>query len=439
MFGLVDCNNFYASCERVFRPELEGRPVVVLSNNDGCVIARSQEAKALGLRMGEPYFKVRELVERHQVAVCSSNYELYGDMSRRVMWYLQQAAPAVEVYSIDEAFLDLAGMTQYCKLLKKRYRDLASWAGEVREDVKQRTGIPVCVGVAPTKTLAKLANRLAKQEAHASGGPGVLMLSDEAERREALARVAVEDVWGVGYRSAAKLHEAGVRTAAQLAGVGDAWARKHLGGVVGARLLHELRGFSCAGVVVEDEARKSLACTRSFGQPLMERAHLAGAVATHATRAGEKLRRQGLSARLLTVFVETSKYAGPPPPYSFSAQLTLPVATDDTLTLVRAAERGLERIWRPGRRYVKAGVVLDGLERAGTGPQATLFGTAGPPPERAGLMRALDALNGRYGAGTVQVAAAVAAPGQPVAWAMRRGAKSSAFTTSWGELWGVKC
>lgn len=431
MFGLVDCNNFYASCERVFRPDLEGLPVVVLSNNDGVVIARSQEAKALGLRMGEPYFKVRALVERHRMAVCSSNYELYGDMSRRVMWYLQQAAPAVEVYSIDEAFLDLAGMN--------RWHDLAGWAGEVRGDVRQRTGIPVCVGVAPTKTLAKLANRLAKQEAHASGGSGVLVLSDEAERREALARVAVEDVWGVGYRSAAKLHDVGVRTAAQLAGVGDAWARKHLGGVVGARLLHELRGFSCAGVAVEDEARKSLACTRSFGQPLTELADLAGAVATHATRAAEKLRRQGLSARLLTVFVETSKYAGQPPPYSFSAQLTLPVATDDTLTLVQAAQRGLERIWRPGRRYVKAGVVLDGLERAGAGPQATLFGDVGPTPERAGLMRAVDALNGRYGAGAVKVASAVVAPGQPVAWAMRRGAKSPAFTTSWGELWGVKC
>ena len=431
MFGLVDCNNFYASCERVFRPELEERPVVVLSNNDGCVIARSQEAKALGLRMGEPYFKVRELVERHRMAVCSSNYELYGDMSRRVMWYLQQAAPVVEVYSIDEAFLDLAGM--------ERWHHLASWAGEVRGAVRQRTGIPVCVGVAPTKTLAKLANRLAKQEAHTSGGPGVLVLSDEAERREALARVAVEDVWGVGYRSAAKLHAAGVRTAVQLAGVGDAWARKHLGGVVGARLLHELRGFSCAGLAVEDEARKSLACTRSFGQPLTELADLAGAVATHATRASEKLRRQGQSARLLAVFVETSKYAGLPPPYSFSAQLTLPVATDDTLTLVQAARCGLERVWRPGRRYVKVGVVLDGLERAGTGPQATLFGDIGPTPERAGLMRALDTLNSRYGTGAVKVASTVAAPGQPAAWAMRRDVKSPAFTTNWGELWRVKC
>ncbi len=432
MFGLVDCTNFYASCERVFRPELEGRAVVVLSNNDGCVIARSQEAKALGVRMGEPYFQVRELMERRGVVVCSSNYELYGDMSRRVMWYLQQVAPAVEVYSIDEAFLDLAGMT--------RHFDLASWAGDVRGAVRQRTGIPVCVGVAPTKTLAKLANRLAKQDAHQGAGSGVVVLDDEQQRREALGRVAVEDVWGVGGRSAAKLHAAGVRTAAELAGVGDAWARKNLGGVVGARLLCELRGFSCAGVVVEDEARKSLACTRSFGRPLTRWEDVAGAVATHAARAGEKLRRQGLAARLLTVFVETNRFAAAPPPHSFSAQLTLSGATDDTVSLTRAALKGLERAWRPGRTYVKAGVVLDGLERAGAAAQGTLFGDAGGPgPARGELMRALDALNGRYGSGTVRVAAAVPGPGKAEAWAMRREVKSPAFTTKWGELWEVRC
>ena len=431
MFGLVDCNNFYASCERVFRPELEGRPVVVLSNNDGCVIARSQEAKALGVKMGEPYFKVRELVERHGVAVCSSNYELYEDMSRRVMWYLEQAAPAVEIYSIDEAFLDLHGM--------QRHFDLASWAGAVRGAVRQRTGLPVCVGMAPTKTLAKLANRLAKLDNLANLGAGVVVLDDEQQRREALARVAVEDVWGVGHRSAAKLHAVGVRTAAQLAGVGDAWARKNLGGVVGARLLHELRGFPCAGVVVEDEARKSLACTRSFGQVLTELEDVAGAVVAHATRAGEKLRRQGLAARLLTVFVETSRFANLPPPYSFSVQLTLPMATDDTLTLAGWARRGLERIWRPGRRFVKAGVVLDGLERAGAGPQANMFGDLARAPERVKLMGTLDALNRKFGAGAVRVGTAVSAAGRPEPWGMRRGAKSPAFTTKWGELWGVRC
>ncbi|GAA4033316.1 translesion error-prone DNA polymerase V subunit UmuC [Hymenobacter glaciei] len=431
MFGLVDCNNFYASCERVFRPELEGRPVVVLSNNDGCVVARSQEAKVLGLKMGVPYFQVKAEFEQRGGVACSSNYELYGDMSRRVMWYLQQRAPAVEIYSVDEAFLDLHGM--------QRHFDLAEWAGDVRGAVRQRTGIPVCVGIAPTKTLAKVANRLAKKDAIAGAGSGVLVLDDEAQRREALARVAVEDVWGVGHRNAAKLYAVGVRTAAQLAGVGDAWARKHLGGVVGARLLHELRGFSCSGVVVEDEVRKSVCKSRSFGQVLSELEQVAGAVATHAARAGEILRHDGLAARLLTVTVETSRFANLPPPYSHSAQLTLPVATDDTLTLTKWAQRGLERIWRPGLRYVKAGVVLDGLERAGTNQQASLFGDLGASPARAKLMGALDALNGRYGAGAVKVAAAVPAPGTREPWAMRRDAKSPAFTTKWAELWRVRC
>ena len=437
MFGLVDCNNFYVSCERVFQPRLEGRPVVILSNNDGCIISRSAEAKALGLKMGDPYFQVKEQLRREQVQVFSSNYTLYGDMSRRVMHYLGASVPGVEIYSIDEAFLDLSGLEQHLTPYLGNLTDLAQ---RLRVGVKARTGIPVCVGVAPTKTLAKVANRLAKKEAIAGSGSGVLVLEDDAQRREALARVAVEDVWGVGRQSASKLYAVGIRTAAQLAGVGDAWARKNLGGVVGARLLHELRGISCSRVTVEDEARKSLCCSRSFGKVLTELGDVAGAVATHAARAGEKLRGQDLAARLLTVFVETSRYAGTPPPYSFSTQLTLTVATDDTLTLTRAAQRGLERIWRPGLRYVKAGLLLDGLERAGSGPQATLFEESNRVvPERTKLMVALDALNGRYGAGAVKVGAAVAAPGKPEPWAMRRDAKSPAFTTKWGELWRVKC
>jgi DNA polymerase V len=385
----------------------------------------------MGLKMGVPYFQVKAEFEQRGGVACSSNYELYGDISRRVMWYLQQRAPAVEIYSVDEAFLDLHGM--------QRHFDLAGWANDVRGAVRQRTGIPVCVGVAPTKTLAKLANRLAKVDKLARVGSGVLVLNDEEQRREALARVAVEDVWGVGYRSAAKLHTAGIRTAAQLAGVGDAWARKNLGGVVGARMLHELRGFPCSGVSVEDEARKSLCCSRSFGQVLTRVEDVAGAVAIHAARAGEKLRAQAMAARMLTVFIETSRYANAPPPYSFSTQLTLPTATDDTLTLTSWARRGLERIWRPGLRYVKAGIMLDGLERAGADQQASLFADVARTPARAKLMDALDALNGRFGAGAVRVGMAVGAAGRPEPWGMKRGAKSPAFTTKWGELWQVKC
>ena len=381
--------------------------------------------------MGVPYFQVREQFEKQGGVACSSNYELYGDMSRRVMWYLEQVAPAVEIYSVDEAFLDLHGM--------QRHFNLAGWAGEVRGAVRHRTGIPVCVGVAPTKTLAKLANRLAKLANLANSGPGVVVLDNEEQRREALTQVAVEDVWGVGRRSATKLYAVGIRTAAQLAGVGDAWARKNLGGVVGARMLHELRGFPCSGVTVEDEARKSLCCSRSFGQVLTRLEDVAGSVATHAARAGEKLREQGMAARLLTVFIETSRFANTPPPYSFSAQLTLPTATDDTLVLASWARRGFERIWRPGMRYVKAGIVLDGLEQAGANQQATLFADTARSPERAKLMSALDSLNKRYGGSAVRVGVAVTVAGQQEPWGMRRGAKSPAFTTKWGELWQVRC
>ena len=209
--------------------------------------------------------------------------------------------------------------------------------------------------------------------------------------------------------------------------------------MVGARLLHELRGYSCSRVSVEDEKRKSLCCSRSFGRVLTDLGDVVGTVATHAARASEKLRAQGLAGRLQTILVETSRFANSPPPYSYSAQLTLTLATDDTLALTRAAQRGLERIWRPGRRYVKAGLVLDGLEQAGSGLQATLFDAAPRALERAKLIAALDALNGRYGAGAVKVGAAVPAPGKPVAWAMKRDAKSPAFTTNWGERWSVKC
>ncbi|UOQ71559.1 Y-family DNA polymerase [Hymenobacter cellulosilyticus] len=239
MFALVDCNNFYVSCERVFQPRLEGQPVVVLSNNDGCLISRSAEAKALGLQMGDPYFKVKPLLEEHKVAVFSSNYALYGDMSRRVMWYLSQVAPAVEVYSIDEAFLDLHGMERFV------VSSLDTFARQVRTNVLARTGIPTCVGIAPTKTLAKLANRLAKKNPELGG---VCYLDTAVRRQWALEQVAVEDVWGIGRQYAQKLAAAGITTAAQLAACSEAYARKHLGGVVGARLVRELQGFSCQGL-----------------------------------------------------------------------------------------------------------------------------------------------------------------------------------------------
>ncbi|NML65927.1 Y-family DNA polymerase [Hymenobacter sp. RP-2-7] len=449
MFGLVDCNNFYVSCERVFQPRLEGRPVVVLSNNDGCIISRSQEAKALGLKMGDPYFQVKGLLRQHGVAVLSSNYTLYGDMSRRVMHYLGQTVPGVEVYSIDEAFLDLGGLEAH--LGRHIGGSLTAFAGRIRADVKRRTGIPTCVGVAPTKTLAKLANRLAKQDA-ALGG--VLHLDSDERRRWALGQVAVGDVWGVGRQYAQKLTAAGIDSAADLSRVSEAWARKQLGGVVGARLVRELQGYPCAGLGSSEDGslrRQSLTCSRTFGRPLRERALVAGAVTSFVARAAEKLRRQGELAHVLTVFISQNRFApgAEPGGHSRSAVLTLPVPTSDTRELAARAGQLLGRIWEEGAVYVKAGVVLAGLEPPGRGQQLGLFGggpaapapvaaPVGPAPGAA-LMAVLDGLNERFGRGTVQLAAALGPAGSgPVPWQGQAAWRTPAYTTRLEDLLIVK-
>ena len=449
MFGLVDCNNFYVSCERVFQPRLEGRPVIVLSNNDGCIISRSAEAKALGLRMGAPYFQVQGLLRQHGVQVFSSNYTLYGDMSRRVMHYLGQTVPGVEVYSIDEAFLDLGGLEEH--MSQHIGGNLTTFAGRIRAEVRQRTVLPVCVGVAPTKTLAKLANRLAKQDV-ALGG--VLHLDSDERRRWALGQVAVGDVWGVGRQYAQKLTAAGIDSAADLARVSEAWARKLLGGVVGARLVRELQGYPCAGLGGSEDGgsrRQSLTCSRSFGRPLRERALMAGAVTSFVVRAAEKLRRQGELAHVLTVFISQNRFApgAEPGGHSRSAVLTLPVPTSDTRELAARAAQLLGRIWEEGAVYVKAGVVLAGLEPPGRGQQLGLFGTApavAPAPvatpgagRGAALMATLDGLNERFGRGTVQLAAALGPPGSgPVPWQGQAAWRTPAYTTRLEDLLVVR-
>lgn len=450
MFGLVDCNNFYVSCERVFQPRLERQPVVVLSNNDGCIISRSAEAKALGLKMGDPYFQVKPLLRQHGVHVFSSNYTLYGDMSRRVMHYLTQTVPGVEIYSIDEAFLDLAGLEKH--LSKYIGGSLDKFAQRIQGDVKKRTGIPTCVGVAPTKTLAKLANRLAKQDASLGG---VLHLDSAERRRWALGRVAVGDVWGVGRQYALKLTAAGVESAADLARVSEAWARKHLGGVVGARLVRELQGFPCTGLAASEDGslrRQSITCSRTFGRPLGEWELLLGAVAAYTARAAEKLRRQGELAHVLTVFVSKSRYAAGAElaegNFSRSAVLTLPVPTSDTRELTARAGQLLRRIWEPGSVYVKAGMVLAGLETPGLGQQLGLFG-AGPaapvvaapaaPTRGLQLMAALDGLNERYGRGTVQLAASLKPKGSLLApWQGQAAWRTPAYTTRLEDLLRVQ-
>lgn len=430
MVGLVDGNIFYVSCERAFNPYLIGVPVVVLSNNDGCVISRSAEAKALGIPMGEPYFKIKHLIPRYNIRVLSSNYALYGDMSRRMMAYLGEVAPGQEIYSIDECFLDLSGMERWVA------PDLVAYAQGIRTEISRRTHIPTCIGLAPTKTLAKLANRLAKKEVSYEG---VVNLSDPALRQRVLASVAVGDVWGVGQQYTGKLLAQGIATAADLAACSESWARKHLGGVVGARLVRELQGYPCLALAPSEDgtlARQSIACSRTFGQTLSDFPDVLGAVAAFTSRAAEKLRQQQSVVNNLTVFVNKSRFGTEPPPHSYSTTITLSVPTASTLELVRLARLALKRIWQPGNAYKKAGVIMSGLESA-AGGTPDLFSNPQEIARHKALMSRLDALNQRYGTGAVKVAVALPAAATP-AWQGLSQRCSPAYTTSWDGLLQVR-
>ena len=443
MYALVDCNNFYVSCERVFAPQLEGQPVVVLSNNDGCLIARSDEAKALGLKMGEPYHLVRPVLEQHRVRVFSSNYGLYGDMSRRVVQVLSRFAVGVEVYSIDEAFLDFRGMG----LLEA---DLHAYGVRVRETVKQHLGIPTCVGIAPTKTLAKLANKQARK----LGASGVLLLETEAQWEQALALTPVEDIWGVGQRYAKKLYDLGIRTGAALAAMPEYWLRRHMGGVVGQRLWRELHGQPCLewnpAEWDEDDhlhpataGRHSVTCTRSFGRPQHDAAVLSEAVATFAAKAAEKLRKNGLAAHLVTIIMGTDKFAAGIEPATHTAVVSLPHASHDVSLLTQAALRGLHRLRRPGVAYHRAGVLFSGLETAGQAQLGLFASTAADQQRSQHLMATLDNLNAKFGRQAVHLAAAGVSKkpdgkAQQPAWAGRSAHRSPLYTTAWDELWQLR-
>ncbi|RAK66139.1 Y-family DNA polymerase [Hymenobacter edaphi] len=435
MIALVDCNNFYVSCERVFQPQLETQPVVVLSNNDGCLISRSDEAKALGFAMGEPYHLARPRLQQHGVRVFSSNYALYGDMSRRVLRVLSDFTPEVDVYSIDEAFLNLDGL-QYCA-----GAGLDAYAQAIRRTVLAHVGIPTAVGVAPTKTLAKLANRLARRQPPAQR---VLVLATEEQRWAALSQTPIADVWGIGRRYAPKLEAAGIRTAADLVGAPESWVRRHLGGVVGVRLWQELRGQPCldfdpAELAAEPgqpaPGRHSVTCTRSFGQPQRSLVALSEAVATFTSQAAEKLRRHGLAAHVLTVLLGTDKHAPGSGPPTHTAVVALPTATSDTGELIGVALQRLRQLARPGTAYHRAGVTLSGLEPAGQA-QLSMFGhSAEQLQQRQQLMARLDALNARFGRGTVRHAATGLGD---TAWRGRRNMMSALYTTDWQELWAVR-
>ena len=389
VLALSDGNCFYCSCERVFEPALEGRPVIVLSSNDGNAIARTPEAKALGIKMGDPYFQIRELCAREGVVVRSSNYALYGLMSRRVNAVYDRFAPAVQVYSIDESFLDLTG-----------FPDPVGHMRQMRETVRRWTGIPTCVGLGPTKTLAKVANHMAKKDA-AFGG--VCDLTNAALRAAILGALPVADVWGVGSASAAKLARLGVTTAAQLRDMDPRPARQALT-VVGERIVHELRGVSCLAWEDVPAGRKGCAVTRSFGRPLTELTDIQEAVAGFAFRVGEKLRRNDVAAPRLAVFMHTNPFATSGTSHSASGSLGLLQPTNDSLELAAAARRVAARIWRSGPRYTKAGVICDGLVPMDALQLSTLVSR--PVEVSARLMAAVDSVNGRFGRGSVFVASA---------------------------------
>jgi len=414
LFALVDCNNFYVSCERVFNPKLAGKPVLVLGNNDGIVVARSNEAKALGIPMGAPAFKFHRLIHQHDVQVFSSNYALYGDMSQRVMETQQQFSPEAEVYSIDEAFLNLSGFES---------RNFTDYGWQIRTTVKQWTGLPVSVGIAETKTLAKVANHHAKRSSELAG---VCDLTAGPDRDGLLAKVPVEEVWGIGPNYARMLTRHGISTALALRNADDHWIRKQMG-VVGLRTVQELRGISCLPMEECPPPKQGITCSRSFGRPVTTLAEMREAVAAYTARAAEKLRGEQLAASALTVFLTTNTFKDGPQ-YSNAVTLRLPVATDATPELLGVALKGIEAIYREGFQYKKAGMML--LELVPLSQvQGNLFDQA-DRARSAQLMRVIDRLNACGGADTVRFAAS----GLTQRWRARFAKRSRAYTTNWHEL-----
>jgi DNA polymerase V len=417
MFALVDCNNFYASCERVFQPRLEAAPIVVLSNNDGCVIARSNEAKSLGIAMGAPYFRLEKFARQNDVTVFSSNFALYGDFSRRVMQVLTAFAPRMEVYSIDECFLDLSGMPQ----------DLTVYSLAIARMVRQWTGIPVSIGIAPTKTLAKIANRLAKKGL-SSNGP-VLEWPKVVDPEATLAAVPVEDIWGISTRFGERLRKLGIADAQALRAADPKWIRQHFG-VVMERSVWELRGVSCIPLETVSPPRQQIMTSRSFGERLTGLDDLRAAVSAFASRSGEKLRHQGLCAQALCVFIHTSPFDTTRPPYSNAVTITFDQPSQNSGFLIRCALRGLEQIFRPGFSYQRAGILLPDLIPSGM-EQQTLFSVAREDQGRAKrLMEVMDHINHIYGGQTVHYASVALSE----RWRMRQQMKSPAYTTRWAEL-----
>ncbi len=419
-FGLVDCNNFYASCERVFNPKLLHRPVIVLSNNDGCVVARSNEAKALGIGMGEPFFKVKELVWKNQVAVFSSNYALYGDMSARVMDILQHHCAELEVYSIDEAFMRL-------DFYKHTEADYAAYGAKVRHQVLKSTGIPVSVGIAPTKTLAKLANHIAKKQTQ----DGVYLLHPNDPK---LRELPIDELWGVGAAYQRKLNAVGINTIAELALAPEGWMRKEFG-VVGLRLLKEIKGFACYDLEAPVESRKNMIVSRSFSKDVYQLSELTEAVAAYATRLGEKLRHYRQQTQVITVFLLANRFKKKHPEgqMAFSRTVELPHATSNNNELIAWAIAAASAMFEEGTNYKKAGIMATELTPEHQ-LQTNLFVAETKTLQSAQLMKSIDAINKKMGKNTVFFLAC----GTQQDWKLKSDHKSKRFTTCWEELLVVR-
>ncbi|MFI7857312.1 MULTISPECIES: Y-family DNA polymerase [Pseudomonas] len=418
VFALIDCNSFYASCERVFRPDLAKTPIVVLSNNDGCVIARSYDAKPF-VKMGEPYFQAKEKLRRHGVVAFSSNYALYGDMSERVMTLIESMVPGTEVYSIDECFADLSGIQE----------NLTNFGHGLRLRIMQRTGIPVGVGIARTKTLAKLANHTAKRLLSHTGG--VVDITEPVKRDWVLRNTKVKEVWGIGRKMTAHLEAMGIITAMDLAKA-DAWTLRQRFSVVVEKTARELAGTACLDLDEVEPPKQEICSSRMFGKRLSELAPIKQAVATYVGRAAEKLRAQGSVCKRMRVSIRTGMFNPDEAHHAQGALVELPYPTSDTLLMTRLATDAVARIFRPGYRYSKAEVLLLDLRQPGEFSQ-DLFALKQPVScDR--LMQVMDDINQRWGSGTMRAATVPAAPD----WGMKREMMSQSYTTRIDQLWTIK-
>ena len=422
MFALVDCNNFYASCEKLFDPSLRDLPIVVLSNNDGCVVARSAESKALGVPMGAPWFKLQSMAKQYGIRAFSSNYALYADMSNRVVEVLSAYTPNLEVYSIDESFLELSSFAD---------RDLVEYGQHMRQRIAQWLGLPVCVGIAPTKTLAKLANHIAKKRAEFDGVCDLTRI-DQAQRERLLGEIEVGEVWGIGRQLQQRLQTMGIHSVRDLRDA-DAAQLRQMVSVVLERTVRELRGISCLSLEEVVPAKQQIMVSRSFGHYVYTEAELASSLSAYTARAAEKLRKQRCVAGALTVYLRTNPFKPETPQYQRNVTIPLAEPTADTVLLTRAALKVLKHVFRAGYAYQKSGVTLSELYPVDK-RQASLFQDESSEQRSQQLMATLDKINQKFGRSTIRLCS----EGQSRDWRMKREKLSPAYTTRWDELPSVQ-